>query len=543
MAVSNVARRLNAKDTVDLSKKTSTVVHNKPHAASRSTSSRGPSQTIPPAYIQNAHESHGSIGFEKASLSLKAPTKSYAFADKIGANTGVSDAIRPGAHQSIDFGHKAFSIGAPSVTNDKADRLRALMEGGTTGAEKKEMAQILLTIESPEALQTVLTKAGGADGVWDALGGRQRKYIDALKAHGADGQAMVALWTEQLSVGDAGRRFVIKYVDSDVINAATNDQKTAMIDRIRHGRPGDRELETVRDILQSAGSRNELLGLAAPLGGVATVLDIPSTPANDAALTQSLATLLSNANFSGLTSDEQTDALAQLRNYPDTRAVDNLDRLADKNWYRAMSSSDKQRSAKMVAFLSQHDAGDRTILDNTLGHFLAPGARRRFSWDAPSTSYGQTNRGNIDLNRRFLPANDRPVNEASYNEMHVTAHTMAHELSHLLNRDNANGSYDHFMAEYRAFYVGYTAEHGRQPTRQEMTDRAQVQLTRTDGSYRLMADSLDDPGTQAQIVNFMSRLLGRPIGDLNRSNILTLNPVNPNTPATPPDGVQNMDNR
>jgi hypothetical protein len=47
--------------------------------------------------------------------------------------------------------------------------------------------------------------------------------------------------------------------------------------------------------------------------------------------------------------------LSQARNHPESRAIENLERMVDKDWFRDQGVADQQRSAKLVAHLSTHD--------------------------------------------------------------------------------------------------------------------------------------------------------------------------------------------
>src|SRR5262249_39694376 len=159
---------------------------------------------------------------------------------------------------------------------------------------------------------------------------------------------------------------------------------------------------------------------------------------------------------------------------------------------RSMSLEDQQRSLKTIAFISQHP-GDRTTIDNTLERFLAPGANYRFDWNETGTPYGSALGRDFSFNRRYLPAGNHPVDTTNDDTVHMVTHTVAHEVNHLVNGDTVQRTADYFMAEYRAFYVGFRAEHGRDPTRAEVIDRVRGLLTATDGAYDSIRRALADP--------------------------------------------------
>ena len=182
---------------------------------------------------------------------------------------------------------------------------------------------------------------------------------------------MISAWATAMPVGATARNFVRDHVDSNALAYTNEAQKTAMLQRLMHGSPGNREHLAARRILMTAGSTAELRRTAAPSGGVSRVLDLDST---DAAFQTNVTELLLDPRFKSLSADSQRAVMALVRNYPDARSVADMRRMIDKGWFRTMSLEDQQRSLKMIAFLSQYDDGDRAIIENTLDRFLAPGA-------------------------------------------------------------------------------------------------------------------------------------------------------------------------
>lgn len=189
----------------------------------------------------------------------------------------------------------------------------------------------------------------------------------------------------------------------------------------------------------------------------------------------------------------------------------------------------------MIAFLSQHDAGDQTVITNTLDKFLGPDAPYTLDFDETGTAYGSALGTEFHLNPKFIGDGNGRVNDANSDTLHMTTHTFAHEVNHLVNGDKVAQSAKYLNAEYRAFYVGFKAENGRDPTAAEVLDRVRFLLTASSGAYGEIAKALQaGNGESDQIVDFMKDLLGR--DDVTAANAATLAPADPNAPATVPQG-------
>lgn len=260
--------------------------------------------------------------------------------------------------------------------------------------------------------------------------------------------------------------------------------------------------------------------------------------AADVQVPATIRSLLEDGQFQDLSAQEQTAVLSQVANYPDSRSIGNLERLIQKDWFQDFGLEDKQRALKMIAFISQHN-GDETLIANTLDKFLAADAPYTMDFDATGTSYGSALGDQFHLNRRYMPAGNDPVNVGNDDTLHMTTHTFAHEVNHLVNGDEVSQTFEYFNAEYRGFYAGFRAQHGRDPTVDEVLDRVRFLLTATDGAYGEIAQALQNGGTQSdQIVAFMGQLLGR--NDVTAANAATLDPTNGNATATRPQG--NLEN-
>lgn len=214
---------------------------------------------------------------------------------------------------------------------------------------------------------------------------------------------------------------------------------------------------------------------------------------------------------------ERTALLSQVRNYPDSRSVENMENLLSKQWFRDFNVGDTQRALKTVAFLAQHDEGDLEIIQNTLDLFVADGAPYRFDF-SESGAYGSVPFSPTDLfriNPRFIGADNNPVdvsaNSAEFGELRVIGHTFVHEVNHMQNWDrnlSLNSSYG-FHEEYRAFWVGVKAQHGHEPSVADVIDRVAV-FVNPGGGYAHLAELLSAGGQDArEIAGYLNTILGR----------------------------------
>lgn len=240
----------------------------------------------------------------------------------------------------------------------------------------------------------------------------------------------------------------------------------------------------------------------------------------DTDLPASIQSLISSPQFqdtSGFGPAERTAILSQVRNYPDSRAVENLEKLVGKEWFRDFDLGDSQRAAKTVAFLSQNDQGDQTIISNTLDLFLGADAPYRFDFSETS-AFGSVPFSPQDLfriNPDFIAANNNPVDTSARSsesgELRVIGHTFVHEVNHMRNWDRnlSLGTSYGFHEEYRAFYVGAKAQHGRDPTVADVIDRLAVFVT-PGGGYAHLAELLAEGGRDARdIAGYLNTALGR----------------------------------
>lgn len=211
-----------------------------------------------------------------------------------------------------------------------------------------------------------------------------------------------------------------------------------------------------------------------------------------------------------LSFDERSALLWQTANYPSSEPIRNLGRLSEHDWFHDFDVADTERSAKMIAFLSQFETGDEVVIGNTLDLFLEPGAPYRFDWDQDGTAYGSAGGDAFHFNRAYLDAGDDPVGSSS-NSQHMVTHTVAHEVNHLVNGDDVAESFEYFMGEYRAYYVGHIAQYGTAPTRADVEPRVRYLVTADTGAYRRIGAALGDETQGPLIAAFVAGIVGRPV--------------------------------
>ena len=252
--------------------------------------------------------------------------------------------------------------------------------------------------------------------------------------------------------------------------------------------------------------------------------------ASDAKLGGAIRSLLRSPDFDSLKPAEKTAALSQVANYPDDRAINNIERMLAKDWFRGQDLDDKQRSLKTIANLSSHQQGNRTIIDNTLENLLGDNSDISLKWAklTPDRTFGEGDASTrtITLNPQYVPqGNDRVPD--NYEGKHLVLHTVAHEVNHILNNDVPRpSSFQHFEIEYRAWSVGFKAEHGHWPTNKEAMERVRHELTAQDGGYQDIKGASGKFHDAMAIFHFLSQVTGREVNAGNMDDILKSNPDN-----------------
>jgi peptidoglycan hydrolase-like protein with peptidoglycan-binding domain len=231
----------------------------------------------------------------------------------------------------------------------------------------------------------------------------------------------------------------------------------------------------------------------------------------DRKLANNILSLLNS--FSDLSAKEKTAVLSQVANYPDHRSVGYIERMLAKDWFKDQDLADKQRSLKTIAYLAQHDGGDRELVDNTLDQLVGENSDMVLGWDntlpADVSGRGLTKTHTILLDPNHgIAADNNPV-PVGGKPQHLVLHTIAHELNHVLNGDEfQTGTADHFAGEFRAWAVGFKTEHGHWPTNEEAMHRVREELTTADGSYADIKKALYRYVDGDAILRFVSQVTG-----------------------------------
>ncbi len=318
------------------------------------------------------------------------------------------------------------------------------------------------------------------------------------------------------------------------------------------------DLRGALDTIDSGAYYDELLDTAAGQGGwrfwsdardghvsrqdVEAALADPGVPKQ----LKDMSSLLRDSRFRALPAEEQTAVLSQAANYPDSRSIGNLERVLHNDWFQDQSLEDKQRTLKLIAYASQYDpvdpgdTGDRTILENTLDRLLDPGSDYNLKWMDISPAIGQAeNPGahDVTLNSQLLTADNNPVDPRKMTTVvldggnsaelpfggRTAVRGLAHEISHMINDDVKSAdelmyTYNYINAEYRAWHIGFRAEHGHPPTNKEALERWGFYLndsggyapfvfgiTKPEGDFN---GALEKPGEAAKFFQTLSHLTG-----------------------------------
>ncbi len=222
--------------------------------------------------------------------------------------------------------------------------------------------------------------------------------------------------------------------------------------------------------------------------------------------------LINSKDFQNLNSGGRVALLRQVQNYPDARSITNLRLLAKASWFRTAPLENQQRTAKLVAFASQYPDGDTALLNNTIRSILT--GNFRVEWDPELSgtlnygSFGNKNGNRIALNPDFVTAGNGPLIQTD-DAIHLCTNTIPHEFNHYLTGGKVEETYRYFMDEYRAWYVGYQAQHKHPPSQKECYGRA-IQLVKAkEDAYGYIGRAFrSDSAESKKIVHFMAQLIG-----------------------------------
>ena len=264
----------------------------------------------------------------------------------------------------------------------------------------------------------------------------------------------------------------------------------------------------------------------------------------DPAYAAGLKKLIEDPDFKSLTNAEKTAVLSQVKNYPDIKTLGNIERMLNKDWFQTQGLGDKQRSLKTIAAFSHNKNGDQAVIDNTLNKLLDPKSDYTLEWkkyDKRDRPYGEADDDTLYLNKGIIPAGNDPIVESAKTN-HLALNTVAHEINHLVNADQVADTFDYFNAEYRAWYVGFKAEHGRPPTNQEaMEERIQWQLNPKSAYGPTSAAALKNPAEAQKLFDFLSKMTGMKVDAHNWKDVVYKSdpatwPSKAGAPATVPAG-------
>jgi len=308
--------------------------------------------------------------------------------------------------------------------------------------------------------------------------------------------------------------------------------------------PSEDKISSTRDVLASA---KDLSPADRKL-----FVDGLNRNGGDPAYAANLKKLIEDPKFKSLKPAEKTAVLSQTKNYANASSVANIDRLLQKNWFRAQDLGDKQRTLKVIGRLSQYPTGDRKLIDNTLDKLLDPNSHLKIEWvsypkNGTGTTWGDRDGNTIHMNndKDFAPAgNDSlPENE---NTDELAIKTLPHEVNHYLNNDKVAPTFQYFEAEYRAWYVGFKAEHGRAPTNQEaMEQRINWQLNPDSVYGKSAIPAMKNPQEAQQFYHFLESVTGMKVNAKNWKDVVKSDPATwpakkSDAPAPVPSG--NVDN-
>ena len=434
-----------------------------------------------------------------------------------------------------------------ATPDEKTHMLKLSMEGITGSGDQKAIRRVLGSTANPAELRQVIKDGGGAERVYSELQDQRSGFIADQKAKGEDGYKAIRNLISDMKPGAANSDQLVRdHVDAKVLKNATNTEKGHMIKLVNNGWVSSVDNAAKDKILSTATNTRDLLDIAKKGGGLGVlgmnashetlVTGALSASAGNRSFDGRVKDLLLTPKFQSLSATDKTAVLSQIKNYPDSRSAANVKRLVEKDWFQNFSTADKQRSLKVVAFLSQHP-GDRTVIGNTLNRFLDSTAPYEFDWTKEGRAYGSAGTTKFHFNRKYLAADNNKVNTSDSGTLHMVTHTVAHEVNHLVNKDKVAKSFDYFMGEYRGFYVGFKAQHGRAPTRAEVINRVRHLLTAKTGAYSYIASALKDPVEGPKIATFMQGVLGDPT--VTAANAATAAVKNPGNTAPTPTGDLN----
>ncbi len=182
----------------------------------------------------------------------------------------------------------------------------------------------------------------------------------------------------------------------------------------------------------------------------------------------------------GLRTALQGAILAQAEHFREANTAADLARMSRTRWFSVLLPEDQMRAAKLVAYASstlpRATALQAEILKNTLDALLAApeSVELRFDDMAPVDLGHREPPRTVVLNRAVLSGDASVIESAglTYSQAeHLAVATVAHEVNHLINEVPWGQTFATFQDEYRAWFVGFIAQMGRFPNREEALGR------------------------------------------------------------------------
>ena len=403
-------------------------------------------------------------------------------------------------------------------------------------------------------VRQVVTSAGFND----VGASSQKAMLDTLRAHATDAAftgRLVKLVNDPGFIGlnDAGQeaKLLDHYGKDDAfakgVDALTGGAAYGGLDATQKARV----LGDMNRLADSAAYKNADAADKQTMIGL--VGDISAKDGSKPGLMDGVFHLIGTRDFQALDSAAKTAVLSQVGNYPDTKVVGNIERLIGKDWFKNFDAGDKQRALKLIAYMSEPRPGlDQKIIDNTLEKFLADRAPYKLELNPIKSkpgniTFGYAANGVMTINQDLVAANNGKLEADTYGRQ-LSLDTIPHEINHLINGDKVAQTFDYLNAEYRAWYVGYSADHGHPPSNDEALQRWAYFLDPGSGYYDSASKgALADPGESAKIFDELSKLTGLKVDASNYQKVIadvaadpTKYKTDPHAPAVVPPG--NLDN-
>jgi hypothetical protein len=403
-------------------------------------------------------------------------------------------------------------------------------------------------------VRQVVTSTGFTDVGADS----QKAMLEALRSHATDAAftgRLVKLVNDAgfigLNDGNKEAKLLENYGKDDAfargIDKLTADTTYSGLDAAQKARVlGDmtRLADTEAFKKSNAADKQAMIELVADISA--------KNPANPA-LMDKVFGLVGSKDFQSLDGAAKTAVLSQVRNYPDSKVVDNLERMIGKDWFKDFDAGDKQRALKLIAYMSYPRTGvDQKIIDNTLEKFLADDAPYKLELKSITAkpgniTFGYAADGVMTINEDLVAANNDKLETDSYGRK-LSLDTVPHEINHLINGDKVAETFDYLNEEYRAWYVGFSADHGRPPSNQEALERWAYFLDPNSGYYDSASKgALANKDEAAKIFDQLSKLTGLTVDASNYQKVIadlaadpTKYKTDPNAAGVVPPG--NLDN-